>query len=59
MGFWIAIFAAIVGSFIGLVLVMVLEIVNLNIEKLKEIKKQTELLREIRECMVREKLPHH
>ncbi|GEM_PF-762394 len=47
-GYIIAFMAAIVGSLLGLLLVVFLEIVFLQFEKLREMKRQTDLLEEIR-----------
>ena len=54
-GFLTALLAAFIGSLGGLFFVIVLEIANIQIDKLDEIKKQTKLL----EKLVDEKLPHN
>ena len=46
-GYLTAIISSIIGSLTGLVFVVILELVNLNINKYKESQKQTKLLEDI------------
>lgn len=47
LGFLIAFFGAFLGSLAGLFFVIMLEIANIQIEKLEEVKKQTTLLEQL------------
>ena len=44
LGFFIALFGAFMGALVGLFFVVVFEIAQVQIDKLKELKKQTKLL---------------
>ena len=47
LGFFVALFGAFIGALFGLFFVVIFEIAQVQIEKLKELKKQTKLLEKL------------
>ncbi|MFK5880909.1 MAG: hypothetical protein QM482_01735 [Sulfurospirillum sp.] len=47
LGIFVALFGAFIGALLGLFFVVLFEIAQVQIDKLKELKKQTELLTEL------------